>query len=215
MPSVWGVSLQRPLPGLTTVPPQFPLSSARPLLPRALTASTGNLSFLRAGGAGSSRVSSARAGSADGRARLRLPPLIGAGALGSSLAGLGVLQVRLAHDDAARGLGRRRAKKSVTRHCAIARRKTRTQAAAGAELQTEVVPRFAPIFAPHEAPPPTAPPPTAQPLAQGRGWKGRDMDAPTRVRASCALRLCHSAAFLVVVGYLRPLCSVPPWDLRW
>lgn len=178
MPSVWGVSLQKPLPGLTTVPPQFPLSSARPLLPRALTASTGNLSFLRAGGAGSPRVSSARAGSADGRARLRLPPLVGAGALGSSLAGLGVLQVRLAHDDAARGLGRRRAKKSVTRHCAMARRRARTQAAAGAEPRTEVVPRFAPIFAPHEAPPPTAPPPTAQLPAQDGGGREETWTRP-------------------------------------
>lgn len=114
-----------------------------PLPPRALTASAGSLSLLRAGGAGSSRTSSA-----GGRARLRLLLMVGAEARDEGLAGLGVLQVALARDDEARGPGRRRAKKSVRRRCAITRCRTR------AELLEEMLLRFAPIFAPRVATPP-------------------------------------------------------------
>ena len=89
----------------------FPLPSA----PRALTASAGSLSLLRAGGTGSSRV-----GLAGGRARLRLLPGPGAAAQGADLAGLGVRHAGLARGSVALTPGRRRAKKSVRRRCAMA-----------------------------------------------------------------------------------------------
>lgn len=93
-------------PGLS-----FPFPSA----PRVLTASAGSLSLLRAGGAGSSRV-----GLAGGRARLRLLPGPGAAAQGADLAGLGVRHAGLARGSVALTPGRRRAKKSVRRRCAMA-----------------------------------------------------------------------------------------------
>lgn len=93
-------------PGLS-----FPLPSA----PRALTASADSFSLLRAGGTRSSRV-----GSAGGRVRLRLLPGPGAAAQGADLAGLGVRHAGLARGSVALPPGRRRAKKSVRRRCAMA-----------------------------------------------------------------------------------------------
>lgn len=98
---------------------------------RVLTVSAGSRSLRRAGGAGSSRV-----GSAAGRARLRLLP--GRGALGAGLAGLGVRKDGLARGGAPRSPGRRRAKKSVTRRCAMTRageRSSGTTGGSGARLR--------------------------------------------------------------------------------
>lgn len=129
-------------PGLRRSPPRpAPTPSvsplpARPRPPRALTTSGGSLSLLRAGGAGWSCVGSSLAGSAGGRVRLRLPPEVGSWARSADLAGLGVRQFGLARKDAARGPGRRRKKKSVTRRCAMARREPGSGSqAAGAPLQ--------------------------------------------------------------------------------
>lgn len=134
---------------------------------------------------------------------MRLPPVVVAEVRGEGLAGLGVLQVGLARDDAARGPGRRLAKKSVRRHCAM------VMPRAGAELLTEVVQRFAPIFAPRVAPPP----PRTKPSVRGRGLEGWEMDAPERMRAD-ALRLrlpcaCAAARPFGCVGLLCPVSESP------
>lgn len=73
---------------------------------------------------------------------------MGAETRGLRLAGLGVLQVGLARVHAVQGPGRRRAKKSVRRRCAMARPGT------GAKPQTEMVLLCAPFFAPRVVPPP-------------------------------------------------------------
>lgn len=192
VPFLWGVSLQKPLPSLSPshlnfrlrLPAPPPITHTRPRPPLALTASAGSLSFLRAGGGGLSCT-----GSAGGRARLRLRPMVRAEARGERLAGLGVLQVGLARDDAARVPGRRRAKKSVRRRCAMA------SARAGAEPPTEVVMRFAPIFAPRVAPPP----PRTKPSARRRGWDRKWMRL-----GACALMLSGCAC-----------AAAPPFGRVW
>lgn len=95
--------------------PRSASPSPRPGLSSPLTVSAGSRSLRRAGGAGWSR-----AGSEGGRARLRLPPGVRAEAPDAGLAGLGVLQAGLTLCGAARSPGRRRAKKSVRRGCAMA-----------------------------------------------------------------------------------------------
>lgn len=171
--------------------PQFP----PPL--RALTALAGSRSLLRAGGAGSARV-----GSAGERARLRLLPGPGVGARGAGLAGLGVRQAGLVRVGLARSPGRRRAKKSVRRHCAMAGaagpglrdRGCRTTTAGP---QAEVEPLFPLIFAPRPGPAPAVGG-TIGALAKGVGaiWTGPG--ACALALSGCAYRACAAAGVSVV-----------------